>query len=162
MKATYQTVFTRPFYFIAYGFGTGLVPRAPGTAGSLLAVFVFLPLLAFPLPVQIGVIIAGLIAGIYITDRVADELQLKDPSAIVWDEFIGMWIVLLWLPSVWWVAPAFALFRLFDILKPWPVSLADRELSGGLGIMMDDVLAGVYALLVLQLCHFVWVTSQTL
>lgn len=156
MKVTFKTVFTRPFFLIAYGFGSGLVPRAPGTAGSLLALFVFLPVLAFPLLVQIAVILIGLVAGIYITGQVADELKLKDPSAIVWDEFIGMWIVMLWLPSVWWVVVAFVLFRFFDILKPWPVSLADRKLSGGLGIMLDDVLAGCYALAVLQLGYFAW------
>ena len=153
VTVTMGRLIANPFYLIAYGFGSGLSPRAPGTAGSLLALFVFLPMLAFPILVQIGVIVIGLVAGIYITGRVADELNLKDPGGIVWDEFIGMWIVLLWLPSVWWLVPAFVLFRLFDIFKPWPVSLADRGLSGGLGIMLDDVIAGIYALICLQLAY---------
>ena len=156
MKVTLKTVFSRPSFLMAYGFGSGLVPKAPGTAGSALALLAFIPLLATPIIVQITIIVAGLVAGIVITGRVADELELKDPGAIVWDEFIGMWIVMLWLPSIWWLLPAFVLFRFFDILKPWPVSLADRQLSGGLGIMLDDVVAGLYGLASLQLCHYLW------
>ena len=80
----------------------------------------------------------------------AEELNIKDPGGIVWDEFVGMWIALLWLPGLFWLPVAFVLFRFFDILKPWPVSLADRSLTGGFGIMVDDVLAGILALVTLQ------------
>ena len=155
MNPDTRTVLSRWDYLIAYGFGSGLAPRAPGTAGSLLALLLFLPCLTLPLLVQLVLIITTLVVGTLVSDRVARELDLKDPSGIVIDEFVGMWITLLFLPSLWWLVPAFLLFRLFDILKPWPVSWADEELSGGAGIMLDDVVAGIYALGVLQLAHYV-------
>ncbi len=154
MNPSARTVFTRPTYLIAYGFGTGLVPRAPGTAGSLFGLLLFLPVLILPLLLQLAFILAALLLGIHITGKVAAELNLKDPGGIVWDEFVGMWIVMLWLPSWWWLPVAFLLFRFFDILKPWPVSLADKSLKGGPGIMLDDVLAGLLSLGVLQALHW--------
>lgn len=140
-------------YLLAFGFGSGLSPKAPGTAGSLLGLIVFLPLLTQTILVQSIVILVALAAGIWFTGKVADELSIKDPGGIVWDEFVGMWIVMLWLPSLWWLLPAFLLFRLFDIAKPWPVSLADQQLTGGWGIMLDDVVAGIFALVSLQLIY---------
>jgi len=110
----------------------------------------FIPVLFLPLIVQFAVVIVGFVFGCWICDRVAADMSVKDPGGIVWDEFVGMWIVMLWLPGWYWLPVAFALFRVFDILKPWPVSLADRSITGGLGIMVDDVLAGLYALGVLQ------------
>ena len=141
----------RPDYLLALGFGSGLSPKAPGTAGSLLGLIIFLPALALPLLLQLSIIAVSLVAGIWICERVANDMAIKDPGAIVWDEFVGMWIAMLLLPSMLWAPLAFAVLRFFDIVKPWPVSLADRELTGGLGIMLDDVVAGVYALLVVQL-----------
>lgn len=151
-----RDVFGNPWFLLAYGFGSGLAPKAPGTAGSLLGLLLFVPLLQLPLIAQCGVIIAGLLLGIPLTGKVARETGIKDPSGIVWDEFVGMWIVLLWLPSIWWLPVAFLLFRVFDILKPWPISLADRELDGGLGIMLDDVIAGLMALGCLQGLAVAW------
>ena len=148
-----RTVFTRPDYLIAFGFGSGLTPKAPGTAGSVLGLLLFLPALQLPLLAQVGLIVAGFALGVYVSHRVAEDLKLKDPGSIVWDEFIGMWITMLWLPSWYWVIPAFLLFRFFDIVKPWPVSMADERVPGGLGIMLDDVVAGLYALGALQLIH---------
>jgi phosphatidylglycerophosphatase A len=147
-----RLVFTKPDYFIAYGFGSGLAPKAPGTAGSALALVLFIGMATLPVLAQIAIILVALALGIYLTGKVALELELKDPSAIVWDEFVGMWITLLFLPPGWvWYLVAFALFRLFDIVKPWPVSVADTRLTGGLGIMLDDVVAGLYALAAIQL-----------
>ncbi len=146
-----KRVFTRPTYFIAYGFGSGLSPRAPGTAGSLLALLLFLPARDFPFYIHLAFILVALIAGIFVCGRVASQLEIKDPSVIVWDEFVGMWISLLFLPAGWiWYLAAFAAFRFFDILKPWPVNWADEKLEGGPGIMLDDVVAGLYALLAVQ------------
>lgn len=155
MNPSVNRVFSRPDYLLAFGFGSGLVPKAPGTAGSLLALLIAVPFLHLPYWILIGIILLSLVLGILITGGVAEELGLKDPGGIVWDEFVGMWIALLWLPSWWWLIPAFLLFRLFDIVKPWPVSLADRELTGGAGIMLDDVIAGLYALGVLQLANYI-------
>ncbi len=145
-----KKVFTRPDYFLAFGLGSGLSPKAPGTLGSLVGLLLFIPILFLPLIVQFAVVIVGFVFGCWICDRVAADMSVKDPGGIVWDEFVGMWIVMLWLPGWYWLPVAFALFRVFDILKPWPVSLADRSITGGLGIMVDDVLAGLYALGVLQ------------
>lgn len=146
----------RPDYLLALGFGSGLSPKAPGTVGSLVGMILFLPALGLPVLMQLLVIGLGLALGIWICDRVAKDMDIKDPGAIVWDEFVGMWIAMLWLPSIFWAPLAFAAFRFFDVLKPWPVSLADRELTGGLGVMMDDVVAGIYALLIVQAMVFLF------
>lgn len=144
----------RPDYLVALGFGSGLSPWAPGTAGSLLALILFVPVLFLPLWVQLAIIIVALVAGIWICDRVAEDMAIKDPGVIVWDEFVGMWIAMLWLPGMFWLPFAFLAFRAFDIVKPWPANLADRELPGGAGIMLDDVVAGLYALASLQLANY--------
>lgn len=158
MNPSLRQLIKRPDYLLAFGFGSGLAPRAPGTAGSLLGLLLFLPALALPVAVQLAVILAALLLGIWICDRVAAELALKDPGGIVWDEFVGMWITMLLLPDWRWLPVAFLLFRLFDIAKPWPVSWADRQLTGGLGIMLDDVIAGLYALLSLQ--GLAWIVGR--
>ena len=102
---------------------------------------------------QVIIIVIGFVLGVWVSDRVAKHMEVKDPGGIVWDEFVGMWITLLWLPSEIWLLPAFLLFRLFDIWKPWPVRVADEKLAGGLGIMLDDVFAGFYALVAVQILN---------
>jgi phosphatidylglycerophosphatase A len=156
MNPNWKQVFTRPDFLLAFGFGSGLVPRAPGTAGSVVGLLLFIPALSLPLWVQLAMIVVGFIVGVFVSGRVADELELKDPAGIVWDEVIGMWITMLWLPSLYWAPVAFVLFRFFDIAKPWPVSVADREVAGGLGIMLDDVAAALYALAGVQLLYFLY------
>jgi phosphatidylglycerophosphatase A len=150
----WKIVFTRLDYFLAFGLGSGLAPRAPGTAGSAMGLLLFVPALGAPLAVQLGIIIISFVFGVWISDRVARHMEVKDPGGIVWDEFVGMWITLLWLPSLIWLLPAFLLFRLFDIWKPWPVRVADEKLAGGLGIMLDDVIAGIYALAAVQILNY--------
>ena len=154
MPDDWKIVFTRLDYFLAFGLGSGLAPVAPGTAGSALGLLLFIPALSAPFPVQVIIIVIGFVLGVWVSDRVAKHMEVKDPGGIVWDEFVGMWITLLWLPSEIWLLPAFLLFRLFDIWKPWPVRVADEKLAGGLGIMLDDVFAGVYALAAVQLLSF--------
>ena len=140
-----------PDALIALGFGSGLSPRAPGTVGTLAAIPLFLLLAQLPWYVYLLAVAAALGLGVWVCDRVAARKKVKDPGAIVWDEFVGLWIGLFLLPAGWWwLLAGFVLFRIFDIAKPWPVSWADRSLSGGLGIMMDDVVAGLYTLCVLQ------------
>lgn len=150
MSVSLKSVYSDPELLLMTGFGSGLSPRAPGTVGSLVGLVLFLPLLTLPILVQIGVVVAGLIIGIFWSQRVAQALSIKDPGIIVWDEFVGMWIAMLWIPGLYWLPLAFVVFRLFDILKPWPVGWADRELEGGLGIMVDDVLAGLLTLSFIQ------------
>jgi phosphatidylglycerophosphatase A len=153
MPDDWKIVFTRLDYFLAFGLGSGLAPVAPGTAGSVMGLLLFMPVLNAPLPVQVVIIVIGFVLGVWVSDRVAKHMEVKDPGGIVWDEFVGMWITLLWLPSEIWLLPAFLLFRLFDIWKPWPVRVADEKLAGGLGIMLDDVFAGLYALAAVQILN---------
>ena len=153
MPDDWKIVFTRLDYFLAFGLGSGLAPVAPGTAGSALGLLLFIPALYAPFPVQVIIIVIGFVLGVWVSDRVAKHMQVKDPGGIVWDEFVGMWITLLWLPSKIWLLPAFLLFRLFDIWKPWPVRVADEKLAAGLGIMLDDVFAGFYALVAVQILN---------
>ena len=154
-KERAKKTFTNPWYFIALGFGSGLSRYAPGTAGTVAAIPVFLLFEPLGLVAQLVIITLSFVVGVFICDWVAKDMAIKDPGCIVWDEFVGVWITFLFLPAGWlWLLVGFLLFRLFDVLKPWPVSWLDRNLSGGLGIMADDVAAGLYALICLQGIYF--------
>ena len=148
-----RTLLSHPAGWIATGFGAGLSPKAPGTAGSLLALLPWWFLLReLPLAWYIAVLVVGFALGVWACSVACARLGMHDHGALVWDEVIGMWITLLLAPAAWWwLIVGFALFRLFDIWKPWPVRVADRRVHGGFGVMLDDVLAGAYALVVLQL-----------
>ncbi len=145
-----QVALGTPTGFLAFGFGSGLSPIAPGTVGSLAALVLALPLAALPLWLGLAVVVLAFFVGIQLCGETARRLGVHDYGGIVWDEFVGMWLVLVLLPfeALWWLA-AFLLFRLFDVLKPWPIGWLDRRIHGGLGIMLDDGLAAVYALIVL-------------
>ena len=142
-----------PAGWIALGFGSGLSPVAPGTAGSLAALLPWLIVREMN-PVAYAVfLVAAFAIGVWACHWAVRKTNVEDPSFVVWDEFVGQWISLLPLVilarSAWWTIAGFILFRIFDIWKPWPVSLADREVDGGLGVMVDDVVAGAYAAIVL-------------
>ncbi len=146
-------LWSHPANLFALGFGSGLAPKAPGTFGTLAA----LPLYWFflqglSLNWLLLVIGVSLLVGIWLCDVSAKSLGVHDHPGIVWDEFVGFWISCIALPAGWpWLVGAFVLFRLFDILKPWPIDWLDRRMPGGVGIMIDDVVAGLYALALLQL-----------
>lgn len=150
-----RSILAHPAGWIASGFGSGLSPFASGTAGSLAALLPWLALRELPLPLYLVLIAAAFALGIWASNFVIGKLRIADPGVVVWDEFVGQWIALLpllgsergWL----WVAAGFFLFRVFDVAKPWPVSWADQSVEGGLGVMLDDVLAGVYAAIVLAI-----------
>ena len=136
-----------PLHLLSLGFGSGLAPFAPGTFGTLVAIPLYLPLAQLSLPWYLLTVVAGFGVGIYLCQYTSDALGVHDHSAIVWDEIVGYWITMTAVPLAWqWILLGFMLFRLFDIVKPWPVKLADKRMKGGLGIMFDDVLAGLYAL----------------
>ena len=145
-----------PIGFLAFGFGSGLSPRAPGTAGTALGLVLALPLLGLPPLLAWAVVVATFFLGIPICERASKQLGVHDHGGIVWDEFVGLWMVLLTVPlhAGWWLA-AFVAFRVFDIAKPWPIGWLDRRMSGGLGIMIDDAVAGLYAIAVLGLARVI-------
>lgn len=144
--ATARLAFTSPPAFLALGLGIGLVPIAPGTAGSALGLLLALPLRNLPAFEQILIVAAAFLIGIWACDRTGRALNCPDAAAIVIDEVVAMAAVALLVPQspIWWAA-SFVAFRLFDILKPWPIRVADRQLKNGFGVMLDDALAAVYA-----------------
>jgi phosphatidylglycerophosphatase A len=143
---------TKWHQFLALGFGSGLSPIAPGTFGTLVAVPLVALLLWAGNSYLLAFVVLGSVLGIYLCGQTADDIGEHDHAAIVWDEIIGYGITLLWSPLHWQtLLLGFILFRLFDIVKPWPISLLDRTVHGGVGIMLDDIVAGVAALVALQL-----------
>lgn len=145
-----REVLADPVHFLAFGFGTGLAPVAPGTFGSLPGVLLAWLTLDLGLYAQIGIAVALFLAGIPICGASARKLGIHDHGGIVWDEICGMYVTLLLAPaSLLGFAAGFGLFRLFDIVKPWPIRDLDHRLGGGLGIMLDDLVAALYALILL-------------
>lgn len=135
-----------PVLLFAFGFGSGLSPKAPGTMGTIAAIPLWLLLVQLSQPVYLVLILLSGVVGIYICGAAAERLGVHDHGGIVWDEFVGFWVAMAFLPSdCVSIVLGFVLFRLFDILKPWPISWLDKNMSGGLGIMIDDILAGVAA-----------------
>ncbi len=145
-----------PLHLLSLGFGSGLSPHAPGTMGTLVAVPLYLMLSRLELIAYLIAIASGFILGIYVCNYTSKALGVHDHSGIVWDEIIGYWIAMIAVPApTWqWILTGFVLFRFFDIVKPWPVNLADKHLPGGFGIMIDDVLAGLYAFACIQAFWF--------
>jgi phosphatidylglycerophosphatase A len=144
-----------PVHFLALGFGSGLAAKAPGTFGTLAAVPLYLLLAPLSLPWYLAITVFCSVIGIYICGKAAKDMGVHDHGAIVWDEVAGLLITMIAAPQGWlWLAIGFGLFRFFDIVKPWPILWLDAKVHGGFGIMIDDVLAGVFAFLSLQLIIF--------
>ncbi len=142
-----------PVQFLALGFGSGLAPKAPGTFGTLAAVPLFVLCSYFLTNAYLGyLIIIMSIIGIYLCGKTAKDVGVDDHPAIVWDEFAGLFITL-YLSDITFLTlvVGFALFRFFDILKPWPISFIDKKIHGGFGIMLDDIVAGIAAFVCMQL-----------
>lgn len=153
MRPTFRLMLSHPAHLISLGFGSGLSPKAPGTAGSLLAWLLY-PLIRTPLSEIAFLIMLGafFLAGILAAERTGRALGVSDHGAIVWDEMVAVWLVLLFTPAtLLWQACAIALFRLFDITKPQPIRWADSRVKGGFGVMLDDLLAAGYTLLALAI-----------
>ncbi|MGZ5007900.1 MAG: phosphatidylglycerophosphatase A family protein [Methylobacter sp.] len=145
-KLTPKQVLSDPILFLAFGFGSGLAKKAPGTFGTLAAIPVYWLFAQANLFVYSLLTLIVTIVGIWICDIAAKKLGEHDFGGIVWDEIAG-YLITLWLVPFSWqaVALGFVLFRIFDIVKPWPIKWIDRKVQGGFGIMLDDVLAGVFA-----------------
>ena len=140
-----------PVHLLAFGFGSGAAPKAPGTFGTVAAVVLYLPLSLLSFDHYLLMILVTGVVGIYVCGKTAEDLGVHDHGGIVWDEFVGFWVTMIAAPVGWvWILVGFVLFRFFDILKPWPINWIDKKVAGGFGIMLDDVIAGVMAALVLQ------------
>ena len=147
-----RQVLSDPVHILAFGFGTGLAPFAPGTVGSLLGVLLAWLTLDLGLVSQIGLAAVLFLSGIWICGASSRRLGIHDHGGIVWDEIAGMYVTLLVAPptvTAWMLG--FLLFRAFDIVKPWPIRDLDHRLGGGLGIMLDDLVAALYAAILLAL-----------
>lgn len=154
-RPSWRFVLSRPAHFIAFGFGVGLIPVAPGTFGTLLALplyWLFQPEVA---PLEFLLVIVLLFGlGVWACEMTGRALGVHDHGGIVWDEVVAFLLVLFFTPAApVWQAAAFALFRLFDILKPPPIRHYDRTLKSGFGAMFDDLIAALYTLIILAVAR---------
>lgn len=147
-----RQIFTRFTHWFALGFGSGLSPKAPGTAGTLVAIPIYFLLSHLSTGSYFCIVLLATILGIYLCDVTAKDLGVPDDPRIVWDEIVGyLWTMFLAPSGLLWIGLGFILFRLFDILKPWPIGWCDRRVEGGAGIMLDDCLAAFYAWVCMRL-----------
>lgn len=156
-KIPVKAVFSNPINFLAIGFGSGLSPKAPGTAGTLMSIPVYWGLSHLTSSHYLLACLLVSLVGIAICEYTANYLKTHDHPGIVWDEFAGFFITMIGVSATGWnILIGFVLFRIFDIFKPWPISWLDKKVSGGLGIMLDDIVAGLFALGCLQLILHFW------
>jgi phosphatidylglycerophosphatase A len=147
-----RSIWSNPVHFLAFGLGSGAAPYAPGTFGTLAAIPVYLVFVQFMAWPIYGLIVAAMfVFGVWLCDRTERDIGVHDHSGIVWDEIVGYLVTMFAIPVSWiWVVAGFFLFRLFDVWKPFPVRQLERRYQNGFGNMADDLLAGVYANLVLH------------
>lgn len=158
-KIPARLIFSDPVHFFAFGFGSGLAPKAPGTFGTLAAVPIFLLLSSLNLTLfeYIGISIFVCLSGIFLCDASAKKLNIHDHPGIVWDEFAGFLITMTGFTVSWQnLLLGFIFFRVFDILKPWPIKWIDKKVAGGFGIMLDDIIAGIFAWICLYGVNQLW------
>jgi phosphatidylglycerophosphatase A len=149
----------QPVHLVALGFGSGLVPKAPGTAGTAIAVIPAWLIATWSVPAKAALIAALFAIGVWICGESARRLKAHDHPSIVWDEIVGFLATCLMLPpDPLWFAVAFVFFRFFDITKPWPIRDIDHRLHGGIGIMLDDIVAAVFAAACLMLARMILIT----
>lgn len=150
--------FYNPVHLAAVGFGSGLLPKAPGTFGTLAAIPLYLlctSVLQLPLWQYVAVLVLASVIGVYLCASASKAMGVHDHGAIVWDEIVGYGITMIAAPQGWvWIFAGFVLFRFFDIVKPGPIGWLDKNTHGGFGIMIDDILAGFFAFISLQLLGF--------
>ncbi len=146
---------SNPIHLLATGFGSGLSPWVPGTMGTLAAVPFYLLMASQSITLLIIAIVLGSAVGIYLCERTSSDMGVHDHGSIVWDEFVGFWITMLLVPVTDWqtVLAGFVIFRFFDMVKPWPISWLDKQVHGGIGIMLDDIVAGLMSMVALWAGH---------
>lgn len=145
-------VWHNPWYFFVFGFGIGAIPFAPGTFGTLLAIPFYLALSHLPVALYIAFVVAFIAFSSYACEKVSREIHEHDHPGMCIDEFAGFFVTMLGAPhGIGWIFIGFLLFRLFDIWKPWPIRWLDETIHGGFGMILDDVAAGIYAMLIMQI-----------
>ncbi len=145
-KLTVKQILTSPVLFLAFGFGSGLAKKMPGTMGTVAAIPVYLAFVQTNIWIYSILTILVCVFGVYLCDNAAKQLGEHDFGGIVWDEVAGYLVTMWFVPFSWYaVLLGFILFRIFDILKPWPIKWIDQKVVGGFGIMLDDVLAGLFS-----------------
>lgn len=151
-----RSVWEKPSHFIAFGFGSGAVPFAPGTFGTLMAIPFYLVLQSLSLSMYLFLVILITIASMWLCDKVSKEINVHDHSGMCLDEIVGFLVTMIGAPHGFiWIVLGFALFRLFDIWKPWPIRYVDEQVKGGIGVILDDVIAGIYSLIILHILHWI-------
>ena len=151
-KQSIRELVKQPIHFLSFGFGSGLVPKAPGTFGTLPGIVLVWLFAGLDTTAYMGVVAFVTIVGVYLCGATAKAMGEHDSSHIVWDEIAGYMIAMIAIPVSWQaLLLAFVLFRIFDILKPWPIRWLDKHVDGGFGIMVDDVLAGFFALVLMHI-----------
>ncbi len=159
IQPDFKLLLSHPAHFCALGFGTGLAKKAPGTLGTLVGLPMFWLISGLDVYSQFAIISALFLIGIYFCDKTGKALGVSDHGGIVWDEIVAIMLVLTVTPYQWqWWLTAFLLFRLFDIWKPAPIRQCDARVKGGLGVMLDDLLAAVYAIISLKI--LLWLSTQ--
>ncbi len=155
MRTVPLKLLRHPVHLLSLGFGSGCAPKAPGTMGTLVGVLFYLPLQLLALPYYVAVVVFVSLIGIWLCGQTARALGVHDHPGIVWDEIAGYLLTMVAAPAGWgWIALGIVLFRIFDIWKPWPIGLLDKQLKGGLGVMADDLLAGIFSLTIMQIIAY--------
>lgn len=152
---SFRELLHRPTHLLAFGFGSGLSRFAPGTVGTLVGVGGVLLSGSLSLPMYLLTTVAGMLLGVWVCEVTARDLDVHDHPGIVWDEVVGFFVTMTALPRQWpWIVAGFVIFRLLDILKPFPINKIDQQVGGGVGIMLDDIVAGIVACGLLHLAFF--------
>lgn len=148
-----EAVWQKPSYFIAFGLGSGAMPFAPGTFGTLACIPFYLMLSDHLLPnLYLGFVVIFIILSAFLSELISRQIHIHDHPGMCIDEFAGFFVTMIYAPKGWvWVLIGFILFRFFDIVKPWPINLVDEKMQGGFGMVFDDVLAGIFSMVILQL-----------
>lgn len=147
-----KQIFSHPVHLLAFGLGSGLSPVAPGTVGTLATIPLYVWMAQWSLPFYALALLILIVMSIYIAGHSAQLLGVHDHSGIVIDELCGYLLTMMFAPFAWqWIIVGFVLFRIFDIIKPWPIRMMDKSVRGGFGIVVDDLMAGIYAAICLQI-----------
>ena len=154
-----RSIWSNPLHFLAFGLGSGASPYAPGTVGTAMAIPFYLLLRNFSLFTYCVILFLAIIVGFYLCEIATNAVKVHDHPGIVWDEFVGYWLTMIAAPPGFiWIIVGFILFRIFDIWKPWPIHWVNQHVRNGIGIVLDDLMAGVLAWVVMRL--LIWVAYQ--